>query len=219
MAAGMASEVTRLKTVLLDGMGTLLRLIPPAPALARALAIDETRAERAFRAEVAYYLEHQLEAFDTEHLEDLRRRAAAVLAQAAGVDPDGALEALMAALRFEAFDDAAPALTRLRDLGLRLVVVSNWDCSLPEVLEGVGLLTLVDGVVASAAVGVAKPDPRIFEEALVRAGCDAREAVHVGDSPANDVEGARGAGIRSLLLARAGGGDIRSLAELPALLS
>ena len=200
-------------------MGTLLRLIPPAPALAKALAIDETRAEHAFHAEVAYYLEHQLEAFDTEHLENLRERCAAVLAEAAGVDPGSPLDALMGSLRFEAFDDAAPALTRLRDLGVRLVVVSNWDCSLPDVLDRVGLLIRVDAVVTSAVVGAAKPDARIFEAALAVAGCDAAEAVHVGDSPENDVAGARRAGIRSLLLARAGGGDISSLGELPALLS
>ena len=48
------------------------------PALARALSVDEARAERGFRAEVAYYLEHQLEAFDTARLWDLRRRCAAV---------------------------------------------------------------------------------------------------------------------------------------------
>jgi putative hydrolase of the HAD superfamily len=219
MATGMASEVTRLKIVLLDGMGTLLRLVPPVPALARALAIDETRAERGFRAEVAYYLEHQLEAFDTERLENLRERCAAIMAEAAGVDPEGALDALMGALRFEAFADAAPALARLRDLGLRLIVVSNWDCSLPDVLHEVGLLTLVDGVVSSAVAGAAKPDVRIFEAALALAGCRAAEALHVGDSPANDVEGARAAGIQSLLLARGGGGDLLSLQELPALLS
>jgi putative hydrolase of the HAD superfamily len=219
MTAGMAVEVTRLAAVLLDGMGTLLRLIPPVPALAEALAIDEASAERGFRAEVAYYLEHQLEGFDTERLGDLRRRCAAVMAEAAGVDRAGALDALMGSLRFEAFEDAAPALRRLRRRGLKLVVVSNWDCSLPDVLEQVGLLTLVDAVVASAAVGAAKPDARIFHAALAAAGCGAAGAVHVGDSVANDVEGARAAGIRPVLLDRAGGGDIGSLRELAALLS
>jgi putative hydrolase of the HAD superfamily len=54
---------------------------------------------------------------------------------------------------------------------------------------------------------------------LAAAGCSAAEAVHVGDSVDHDVEGARAAGIRPLLLAREGGGDLRSLDELPALLS
>jgi FMN phosphatase YigB (HAD superfamily) len=203
------------RAVLLDGMGTLLRLVPPAPSLAEALAVDLQTAERAFRAEVTYYLEHQHEGSDTAGLADLRERCARVMAEAAGVDPEGALDALMSSLRFEPFQDAAWALERLGERGLRRVVVSNWDCSLPDVLEEVGLLKHVDAVVASAVVGASKPDARIFEAGLAAAGCIAAEAVHVGDSFDNDVEGAGAAGIRPLLLGR----DLRSLSELPALLS
>lgn len=193
--------------------------MPPAPALAAALGVDEATAERAFRAEVAYYLEHQLEGSDTAALADLRERCAAVLAAAAGVPGDGALEALMGSLRFEAFPDAEPALAELRERGLRLVVVSNWDCGLAEVLERIGLLALVDAVVVSAVVGAPKPDRRLFAAALAAAGCAASEAVHVGDSIDHDLAGARAAGIRALLLDRAGRGDLGSLGELPALLS
>jgi putative hydrolase of the HAD superfamily len=200
-------------------MGTLLRLVPPATALARTLGVDETTAERAFRAEVAYYLEHQLEGSDTAGLADLRRRCATVLAQAAGVDPAGALEALMESLRFEAFPDAAPALRDLRELGLRIVVVSNWDCSLPEVLARIGLDAAVDAVVTSAMVGAPKPDRRIFDAALAAAGCAPHEALHVGDSAEHDLAGALAAGIPALLLDRSGGGDIHSLSELRAHLS
>ena len=200
-------------------MGTLLRLVPPVPALARALGVDEPTAERAFRAEVAYYLEHQLEAVDTAALADLRRRCASVLAEAAGVDPSGALAALMGSLRFEAFPDALPALGEVRARGLRVVVVSNWDSGLPAVLEAIGLADAVDAVITSAGVGAAKPDARIFGAALRAAGCGPAEAVHVGDSPEHDVAGAEAVGIRALLIARGGGGDLSSLEELPALLS
>jgi putative hydrolase of the HAD superfamily len=216
MAAGMAHEV---RAVLLDGMGTLVHLIPPAPALAEALGVDQQTAERAFRAEVDYYLAHQLEGSDPSALADLRRRSADVLADAAGVPREGALDALMGALRFETFEDVAPALEELRARGLRLVVVSNWDWSLTDVLGSVGLLPLLDGVVTSAEVGASKPAPAIFEAGLVAARCSADEAVHVGDSVEHDVEGARAAGMRALLLEREGGGDLRSLGELPALLS
>src|SRR4051812_6070267 len=105
MADGMAIEGTRVKVVLLDGMGTLLRLGPPAPALADKLGGDLATAERAFRAEVAYYLEHQLEGSDTAGLANLRERSARVLADAAGVPAEGALEALIESLRFEPFQD------------------------------------------------------------------------------------------------------------------
>jgi putative hydrolase of the HAD superfamily len=216
MTACMANEV---RAVLLDGMGTLVHLIPPGPALAAAFGVDLETAERAFRAEVDFYLAHQLEGSDPKTLADLRERAAAVLADAAGVPREGALDALMTSLRFKAFADAAPALEQLRARGMRLVVVSNWDWSLTDVLGGAGMLPLLDGVITSAEVGAAKPDPAIFEAGLAAAGCSAAEAVHVGDSVAHDVEGARAAGIRPLLLAREGGGDLRSLGELPALLS
>lgn len=206
-------------------MGTLLRLVPPVPALAAHLGISEAVAARAFRAEVDYYLEHQLEASDPPSLADLRRRCADVLADTAGVAREGALEALMASIRFEPFDDAAPALRRLREDGLRLVVVSNWDCSLPDVLAEVGLRDAVDGVVSSASVGFSKPDPGIFAVALRAAACAPAEALHVGDSLEADVEGARAAGLAAVHLdrgrgaARAGITSIASLAELPALLS
>jgi putative hydrolase of the HAD superfamily len=216
MAAGMAMEV---RAVLLDGMGTLLRLVPPAPALAEELGVDVPTAERAFRAEVEYYVAHHLEGVDASKLADLRRRCAEVLAAEAGVDPGPALAALMDSLQFEPFDDAVPALTELRARGLRTVVVSNWDCSLASVLERVGLRPLVDAAVASAVVGAAKPQRAIFEAGLAAAGCAAAEAVHVGDSVENDVDGARAAGIRAFLLARDGGGDLRTLGELPTLLS
>src|SRR4051794_2781966 len=212
IAARRAAEGTELKAVLLDGMGTLLRLVPPVPALAERLGVDEPTAERAFRAEVAYYLEHQLEGSDTGTLALLRRRCADVLADAAGVPREGALEALMASLRFEPYDDAPPAVAALRDRGLRVVVVSNWDCSLGGVLAELGLG--VDSVVTSAEVGACKPDPRIFEVALARAGCAPAEALHVGDSIDNDVAGARAVGIRALHLDRAGGGDISTLSAL-----
>ena len=203
-------------------MGTLLRLVPPAPALARALGVDEEAAERAFRAEVAYYVVHHLEGCHPSDLEDLRRRCAAVLAEVAGVDPVRALDALMGSLEFEPWEDAAPALRELRALGLRLIVVSNWDCSLPDVLTRIGLAELVDGVVTSASVGAAKPDVRVFEAALELAGCAPAEALHVGDSAEHDVAGARAAGLRALLLDRGGAGgadSIASLSELPALIS
>src|SRR3954454_16839536 len=210
-ASGMTLETRAVKAVLLDGMGTLLRLEPPAPRLAAALGVDLATAERAFRAEVAYYLEHQLDGSDTRGLADLRRRSADVLADAAGVPRAGALEALLESLQFEAFADVAPALRDMRTRGLRLVVVSNWDCGLSQVLDRLGLLELIDAVVTSAEVAAAKPHARIFEAALAAAGCAPEEALHVGDSPEADVAGATAAGIRALLIDRARGDTLGSL--------
>ena len=194
------------RCVLLDALGTLVRLEPPWDHLD---GEPSEPLERAFRAEMSYYREHSDEGRDPDSLAALRRRCAAILSAELGREV--AVEEMMAAIRFRAYRDAAPALAELRALGVRLVCVSNWDYSLPDVLARVGLADELDGVVTSAAVGARKPDPRLFEAALEVAGCAADEALHVGDTPTEDVEGAKAAGIRALLIDRDGGGDIESL--------
>jgi putative hydrolase of the HAD superfamily len=218
------------KAVLLDSFGTLVSMEPPGPRLAAALGLPLEAAEAAFRAEIAYYVEHHVEGRDAASLDDLRDRCARVLWKALGDEAPllglcRAREAMLDAIRFRPYPDAAPALRELRRRGVRLVVASNWDCSLPEVLAEAELSALVDGVVASAVVGVDKPDKRLFEAALRLAGCGASEALHVGDSPSKDVAGAAGAGIRPVLIARDGApaaappvATITSLGELPGLL-
>ena len=101
-------------------------------------------------------------------------------------------------------------------MGLALVCVSNWDCSLPAVLERCGLGEGLDAVITSAGAGARKPDPAIFDAALEAGGCTAAQALHVGDTAEEDVAGAEAAGIRTLLLDRSGGGDIASLADIAA---
>jgi putative hydrolase of the HAD superfamily len=202
----------RVDAVLLDAFGTLVAMEPPAPRLrgelaARGFEVDDDRVAAGFRAEVAYYLEHQLEGRDAESLDDLRDRCATVLREALavpGLDVATARAAMLAAIRFTPFPDAAPALDELRARGLRMIVASNWDCSLPDVLRGAGLHELVDGVVTSADAGARKPDRRLFETALALARCAPDRAVHVGDSPSGDVAGAARAGIRAVLLRRGG---------------
>jgi putative hydrolase of the HAD superfamily len=129
---------------------------------------------------------------------------------------------MLEALEFRPYPDVEPALRALRDAGIRLVIASNWDCSLPDWLGPTGLLELVDGIVTSADAGRAKPDPAVFRLALELAGAEPAEALHVGDSLENDVEGAAAVGIRAVLLAREGEPPdgleaIRSLARLPSL--
>lgn len=220
--AGMGgSATTATRAVLLDALGTLVLLEPPAPRLAAALGEPPgERVEAAMRAEMAYYRAHAHEGRDEASLAALRERCAGVVGRELGREVG--VEALMEAICFRAADDAAPALRELRALGLRTVCVSNWDCSLPRVLDGAGLGALLDGVVTSAAAGAPKPDAAIFRRALEVAGCGPGEALHVGDTPGEDVAGARAAGIRALLLVRGGGeapaarqgAAISSLAEI-----
>ena len=219
------------RAVLIDALGTLVELQPPAPRLQALLAeagfeVTEERAAAGFGAEIGYYLAHHLEGSDHDSLEDLRDRCATALLAALELpelDHATARRVMLAALEFEPYPDAARALAALRERGLRLVIASNWDCSLPDWLGPTGLLELVDGVTTSADVGTAKPRPEVFIRALELAGVEAAEAVHVGDSLANDVEGARAAGLRAVLVQRDGEPPpgvetVRSLTELPSVL-
>jgi putative hydrolase of the HAD superfamily len=203
------------KAVFLDALGTLLELEAPWVGLRAAIGdeVPEQRIRNAVRAEMAYYRDHSHEGRDADSLAALRARSAEVLSSELGREVS--VETLMSAIRFTAFPDAVPALAGLRERGLRLVCVSNWDCALPEVLERCGLASHVDGTVTSASAGARKPDPAIFAPALELAGCEPAEALHVGDTAEEDVEAARAAGIRALLIDRqGGGGHISSLVEI-----
>jgi 2-haloalkanoic acid dehalogenase type II len=216
--------------VLLDALGTLVELQPPAPRLRRLLAeegfeVSEERAVAGFAAEISYYLDHHLEGSTRERLDDLRDRCATAMMKALelpGLDHATARRAMLGALEFTPFPDALQALHELRERGHSLVVASNWDCSLPDWLSPTGLLELVDGVVTSADAGAAKPAPAVFRRALALAGVDGTGAVHVGDSLDNDIAGARALGIRAILVRRRGDAPpgvetVRALTELPTL--
>jgi len=220
------------RAVLLDALGTLVELEPPAPLLRAELAgrfgidVDEREAAGAIGAEITYYRAHLDEGRDAQSLADLRRRCAETLRESlpapvrAGlVDLDALTDVLLASLKFAPYADAVPALKTLKARGFRLVVVSNWDVSLHSVLERLGLARSLDGVVTSAEAGARKPSPEIFRRALEVAGASAADAIHVGDSLEDDVAGARRAGIEPVLLRRDGAGSagvrtISTLAEL-----
>jgi len=76
---------------------------------------------------------------------------------------DGVVELLLASLRFGPSPTRSVRCRGCVSAGALLVVVSNWDVSLHEVLERIGLAPYLDGVVTSAEVGARKPDPAIFE--------------------------------------------------------
>jgi putative hydrolase of the HAD superfamily len=100
------------------------------------------------------------------------------------------------------YDDVRSTLTALRDDGAGLGVISNWDRRLTPLLDGLGLGGYFEVAVVSQLVGVEKPDRRIFQIAAERAGAAAGSCVHVGDSVHFDVDGARGAGFRAILVDR-----------------
>jgi HAD superfamily hydrolase (TIGR01509 family) len=209
------AELQRMtRAVFLDALGTLVRLEPPWVFLReRVPEVSEERLVRAVRAEMDYYKEHAHEGRDERSLADLRERCAELLSRELGATVTA--EELVDAVRLDPYPDAGPALRSLRDRGLPSIVVSNWDCSLGRVLDRCGLSELIDGTVTSAGAGARKPDPAIFAPALELAGCEASEALHVGDTPEEDRAGAEAAGIRVLLIDRdSSDADISSLTEI-----
>jgi len=102
------------------------------------------------------------------------------------------------------FDDVVPALTDLKGRGLLLGLISNVDRDINSFLNGLELPSLLQVVVTSQEIGVNKPNPEIFQEALRRAGVQAPEAIYVGDQYEVDVVGANGAGMKGILLDRDG---------------
>lgn len=212
----------RVEAVLLDAFGTLLHLDDPVPRLGALLAAEghrhaPERVGKALAQEIAYYRRNLHRGADAASLATLRLDCAGVLAEALDGDapaPPRLAEILLDALRFSLQADAIPALDALEAAGMRIAVVSNWDCSLPDVLAGLGVADRFDAICASAAVGAAKPDPTIFLHALGRLGVPAARAVHCGDSPEADCAGALGAGIRGVLIDRSG---VLSTGPCPAL--
>lgn len=96
--------------------------------------------------------------------------------------------------------DAVRALDETRAAGLRTAVISNSNGTIRSLLDGLGLLPLLDVVLDSGEEGVEKPNPEIFRRALARTGVAANEAVYIGDLYSIDILGARSAGVEAVLI-------------------
>jgi HAD superfamily hydrolase (TIGR01549 family) len=97
-------------------------------------------------------------------------------------------------------DGLVGAVADVRARGIPVVVVSNSEGRLQLLFDNLGLGNAFDLVIDSHHVGVEKPDPRIFELALAPFGVRPDEALHLGDTFAADVAGARAAGLRAALI-------------------
>lgn len=110
-------------------------------------------------------------------------------------------------ISFNPYAESVRVMEELRSMGVPLYVVSNWDVLLPGILDDLGWTGYFDGVVASAAVGVEKPEPGIFEEALRVSGASPDRVLHVGNDPVTDVEGASEVGIDAAFIDRTDAGE------------
>ena len=105
---------------------------------------------------------------------------------------------------FALFYDTLPTLQVLRAKGLTVGLISNIGANATNLTAQLGLTGHLDFIVTSQDAGMEKPHPPIFRLALARASVKPEEALHVGDSPVSDVEGARNVGIKPLLIDRDG---------------
>jgi putative hydrolase of the HAD superfamily len=117
------------------------------------------------------------------------------------------------------FADVTATLVALKQQGLRLGVISNFDTRLYDVLRVLGLRAYFDAIHVSTEVGAAKPDPAIFHAALEANGLQPAQALHVGDSWREDVLGAQAAGLTALWLDRSRSAGPAALANRVARLS
>src|SRR5579862_9821189 len=152
------------RAILLDALGTLVALEPPAARLAQlvrerhGVTVAPQASQRALRAEMAHYRTYCIGARDAASLAALRLECAALVGRELGLplDAQALVPTLLDSIRFRPYPEVPGALARLRAQGLALAVASNWDVSLHDVLERTGLRGLVDAVVTSAEVGAAK---------------------------------------------------------------
>ena len=205
---------TRYRTIFLDAGGVLVT--PNWHRASDALARQGVAVDAARLAAAEPFVKQQLDVAPTVRSTSDQQRGFLyfdlILAHA-GIEANAATDAAMAELK--AFNDrdgtwdvvatdAVSTLQRLREASCRLVVVSNTNGTLRRMFRRVGLEPWIDLVVDSQEEGVEKPDPRLFEIALERAGGDRRSTIHCGDIYQIDVVGARSAGIPAVLLDSAG---------------
>ncbi len=100
------------------------------------------------------------------------------------------------------YPDARETLSALKERGLIVDVISNFDSRLFGILEGLGVRTYFQHIFISSRIGWAKPAREIFEFALNAYNIKPRAAIHVGDDLDADVRGASDAGLKPILFAR-----------------
>lgn len=137
---------------------------------------------------------------------------------------DEVFQAFAEAKPWTVYPEVVPVLQQLKSEGYELGVISNFDTRFFGIVRELGLSELFDSVTISSLAGAAKPAPKIFQYALDQHAVDPEEALHVGDSLREDVEGARQASLIGVFLDRDGEEApehvpiIRNLRELPKLL-
>ncbi len=215
----------RYDTVFLDIDGTLLwvdvdvegYVADLAPYSWNGLSAEDARGPvwKGMRRHIKNNINYRTE----DDLADFKRETAAETARDLQIHapPELLRRTIDQRVLFKPFKESERVLDELRSIGCQMYVVSNWDILLEEVLEDLGWRGYFEGIIASAVVGVEKPEPGIFEEALRLSGRtgEREKVVHVGNDPVSDVEGAVSSGIDAVMISRSGEAAPRAVATLP----
>jgi len=228
------------KCIAIDAVGTTIHPSPPAAEVyyqvarrfGSRLAQDEIarRFGKAFReteqGDLAAPPDVRLITSEAREQERWRQIVRTVIDDISLSDAPTCFETLFAHFArpaaWECFADVPAVLAQLKADGYRLALASNFDRRLHAVCDGIAALRPVDLRVISSEAGCRKPGRGFFEALVSQAGCLPEEVLMVGDDEANDIVGARQAGLDALLIDRRGGsrpGVISSLAELPQILA
>ena len=209
----------KLPFLIFDAYGTLVELDDFYGHLQRNFArcgweFSRDDIKRAAHREMTFYIERSMLARDRESWLDLRKQCAQVLAEALqekrrdfNLSLENCAEVLSDSIRFRVFPEAQRVLEKLKQRGVAMGVVSNWDYELPQILENVGLKQYFSFVLSSAEVGSAKPAPQIFERAwqlarAIRPQLQRDDCIYIGDNLYKDVEPAQRIGWTPLWLVR-----------------
>lgn len=209
-----------IKAIFFDWYGTLARFEPPAERVqamackAVGVEVSEDRLCRGIALADNFYWEENIVKPVTERTEDEKKqlwgRYEAVVLSSAGVKPTAELigrillktREISDYSKFALFEEVIPTLSTLKKRGYATGMISNIQRDVDAMLNGLGLDSYLDFHVTSREANADKPRPEIFNLALKKAGVSSSEAVHVGDQYKVDVAGARGVGIKPVLLDR-----------------
>jgi putative hydrolase of the HAD superfamily len=201
-----------IEAVLIDVGGVLL--LPDHDRIAAALAQADVNVDRDLFDHAHYAGVAALDQF-TEGDREIWVRYNRAFARACNIPEDAlddAVEHLLnefatGAVWSRIIPGSVEALQDLAALDVKLAIVSNADGDTEQRLRELGICQIGPGtgvemaaILDSTVVGVAKPDPRIFELALDSLDVPAESTMHVGDTPGADVDGARAAGVHPVLL-------------------
>ena len=207
----MRSEQPPIKSIFFDIGDTLLFDDPPLQTrLAQAaqsvgIVLDEARLTAAFRVGETYAVTRYVAGIPWDAPDALRETMAQVwmaLGRLPLTDDEWARFGLaFQTVPFTRFvtPQALDLLQTLRERGFSVGAISDWETTLPALLAELGVLPLLDALAVSAIVGVTKPHPHLFQEALRQADIAPETALHVGDWYELDVAGARAAEMQVLL--------------------